>query len=418
MKWLKRSSLSDIEKLATQFAESWQGEFNIDTQHLQTIQTEEVPTLKISDKNVTDTDIVETFSKSHDCIATVFVKQGNEFIRIATTVRQRDGNLALGTHLDHDNPAYNKNINGEHFADIVNLFGIEYFTQYDPIFDSQHNLIGILFVGLRRKSFREARAFQICMVFSVAIFAQLITQNPHVAWIGFTVMLIYAGFTKGASLQRTRERVFGVIFGLFMGYFIWVLGQIDYRFVIFIVPILVFMTFFFVGRSFVYLSAFIVALSVLGVDYYRSGDHAIANFLFDYLVFTLIAFAICVVFDHMIFKKENLTRKFYFDLQEQIMVHLNELFKIVTQAPVRRGHYLKESNQFNVRVLDLYTFIDSTKYDIQNKMLADESVEFRENMQKAYHNIRRLFLGTGINEQLILETKALLEALEKSVYST
>ncbi len=409
MRGWKRGSSADVENLASQFAAQFQGSFTLDSDQ----------GLKIADKNVTETDIVETFSKSHDCIATVFVKRGDEFIRIATTVRQRDGSLALSTILDHDNPAYNKIKNGESLKDIVNLFGIEYFTQYNPIYDSHHNLIGILFVGLRRKSYKEARAFQICIVFSVTLFTQLLIQNPHVAWIGFTVMLIYAGFAKGASLQRTRERVLGVILGLFMGYFIWVLGQIDYRFIIFIVPGLVFMTFFFVGRSFAFLSAFIVALSVLGVDYYRSSDNAIANFLFDYLVFTLAAFAICVIFDHLIFKKTNLSRKFYFDLQEKIMVHLNELFKIVTHQPMRRSHYLKESNQFNVSVLDLYEFIKAENYDIENERLEDESIMFRENTQKAYHNIRRLFLQTSIeNDQLIIETKQLLEELEKSVYSS
>ena len=286
-------------------------------------------------------------------------------------------------------------------------------------YDGHKNIIGILFVGLRRKSYREARAFQICMVFSVAIFAQLFTLNPHVAWIGFTVMLIYAGFSKGASLQRTRQRVLGVIFGLFVGYFIWLFGQIDFRLIIFLVPLLVFMTFFFVGRSFVFLSAFIVSLSVLGVDFYKSSNHTVVNFLFDYLVFTLAAFAICVIFDYFVFRKENLSRKFYFDLQEQIMVHLNELFKIVTHQPMRRSHYLKVSNQFNISVLELYAFIDSTKYDIQNKTLEIESNEFREKMQLAYHNIRRLFLSSSMTkDQLMLETQQLLEELEKSVYTT
>jgi hypothetical protein len=232
-------------------------------------------------------------------------------------------------------------------------------------------------------------------------------------------MLIYAGFAKGASLQRTRERVLGVVLGLFIGFFVWFLGQIDFRFAIFSAPILIFMTFFFVGKSFIFQSAFIVSLSVLGLDYYKNSDNAIGNFLFDYLIFTLVAFAICVIFDHVILRKENLSRKFYFDLQAKILQHLDKLFKIVTHQPMRSAYYLKESNQLNVSVLDLYAFIESTKYDIPNKGLAGESLEFRESIQKIYHNIRRLFLQAAINnDELINDTQQLLEELEKSVYST
>ncbi len=418
MVWWKHSTEADVNTLSDQFAAQFVGPFNLDTQQLQTLGGATVPTLKMGDEILSDADKLDSFSKKNKCIASVFVKIGDEYIRIATTARKRDGTVALGTLLDHSNPAYQKIQKGVSSADSVNLFGVEYYTKYDPIFDSEKNVIGILFVGLRRKSYREARVFQICLVFSAAIGVQLLTLHEHAGWIGFTLMLIYAGFDKGTSLQRTRERVFGVILGLFIGYFIWVFGQIDYRFIIAMIPILLFFTYYFVGRNFIYQSAFIVALSVLGSDYYKSDNNAVANFLFEYLIFTLVAFAICIIFDHVVFRKVNLSRKFYFDLQEKILDHLNELFKIVAHQPLRRAHYIKNSNQFNVSVLELYAFIEATKYDIQNKTLEDESHVFRENMQQAYHNIRRLFLRTSLrNDQLVSETRKILDELEKSVYT-
>ena len=114
MRWWKRASEGDIDNLSDQFAAQFAG-------------------INIIDQVSIDNAIVESFSKSNDCIATIFVKDKDEYIRIATTLRQRDGTLALGTKLDHDNPAYPKIQKGESLADVVNLFGIEYITKYDPI---------------------------------------------------------------------------------------------------------------------------------------------------------------------------------------------------------------------------------------------------------------------------------------------
>ncbi|MGA2655679.1 MAG: Cache 3/Cache 2 fusion domain-containing protein [Gammaproteobacteria bacterium] len=144
MVWWKRSSeektdkiptQEDIASLSSQFAAQFVG-------------------LNIIEQVNIDNDIVESFSKKHNCITSVFVKSGNEFIRIATTLKQRDGTSAKGTSLDHFNPAYAKIQNGESYSGSINLFGTEYLTKYDPIFDNHKQVIGILFVGLPWKSYR------------------------------------------------------------------------------------------------------------------------------------------------------------------------------------------------------------------------------------------------------------------------
>ena len=143
MVWWKRSSEEthkipteeDINRLLTQFAEQFAG-------------------IDIIDQIKLDNDIVGSFSQKHHCITTVFAKSNDEFVRIATTLKQRDGTLALGTKLDHDNPAYAKIQNGESYYGSINLFGVEYLTKYDPIYDNHKQVIGILFVGLPGKSYR------------------------------------------------------------------------------------------------------------------------------------------------------------------------------------------------------------------------------------------------------------------------
>ncbi len=54
--------------------------------------------------------------------------------------------------------------------------------------------------------YRTTRAFQICVVFIFALALQRWLKYSHAGWIGFAVMMIYAGFDSGTSLHRTIHR--------------------------------------------------------------------------------------------------------------------------------------------------------------------------------------------------------------------
>ncbi len=45
-------------------------------------------------------------------VATVFVRDGDDFVRVSTSVRNAEGARAMGTVLDHASPAYAKVIAG------------------------------------------------------------------------------------------------------------------------------------------------------------------------------------------------------------------------------------------------------------------------------------------------------------------
>ncbi len=93
-------------------------------------------------------DIVDRFSSKTGNVATLFVKDGNEFVRIATSVLKEDGGRALGSKLDHASPAYAQLMNGENYSGRVDLYGRDYITSYSPIKDAAQNVIGATFVGV------------------------------------------------------------------------------------------------------------------------------------------------------------------------------------------------------------------------------------------------------------------------------
>ncbi|MDE7316450.1 MAG: Cache 3/Cache 2 fusion domain-containing protein [Helicobacter sp.] len=95
------------------------------------------------------TDIVDNFSKLTGGVATIFVKSGNDFVRITTSLTNEKGERVLATSLGTSHPAYTEmtKSNPSIFRGKVRLFGHDYLAIYKPIVDSQQQVIGILFIA-------------------------------------------------------------------------------------------------------------------------------------------------------------------------------------------------------------------------------------------------------------------------------
>lgn len=81
--------------------------------------------------------------------ATLFVKGGDEYIRVATSVPKPDGSgRAIGTVLA--GPALDAIRQGKAFYGDVPILGVPYTTGYEPIKDSSGNTIGVYYVGYKK----------------------------------------------------------------------------------------------------------------------------------------------------------------------------------------------------------------------------------------------------------------------------
>lgn len=78
---------------------------------------------------------------------TIFEKQGDRFVRIATNLENPDGSRALGTELDPAGPATANLLKGESFTGVVDVFGRPFITGSEPIRDPQGQIIGAYSVG-------------------------------------------------------------------------------------------------------------------------------------------------------------------------------------------------------------------------------------------------------------------------------
>lgn len=80
--------------------------------------------------------------------ATLFVRDGDDFVRISTNV-MKDGARAVGTILDPAGKAIKAILKGESFNGQVDILGNPFITSYSPIKNRRNEIIGILYVGYK-----------------------------------------------------------------------------------------------------------------------------------------------------------------------------------------------------------------------------------------------------------------------------
>ncbi len=107
-----------------------------------------------------NTQFIDRFSDHTGSVATIFSRNDEgDFVRITTSLRDLDNNRVLGTTLGKDHPAFdlltNASSNDQIYYGRVNLFGKDYMSAYEPIFDSRGVVIGVFFVAYDLTNFFE-----------------------------------------------------------------------------------------------------------------------------------------------------------------------------------------------------------------------------------------------------------------------
>jgi len=128
---------------------SFNSSYAIDTVHQVKVGTYTLPTLTNGGAALDlDFRIPDQFTAQTGAVATVFQRNGDEFIRVTTSLKKQNGDRALASQLDHQHPAYRRLLDGQTFSGLATLFGKQYITQYKPIRDANGQVIGALFVGV------------------------------------------------------------------------------------------------------------------------------------------------------------------------------------------------------------------------------------------------------------------------------
>ena len=110
----------------------------------------EVSAIYFGDRKINNNyEVVDAIRKAHGATATVFVKEGDEFVRVSTNVLTPEGKRGVGTQLAR-NAAYAAVSQGAPFCGPVDVLGTAYDACYHPIKDAKGQTIGVTYIGHKK----------------------------------------------------------------------------------------------------------------------------------------------------------------------------------------------------------------------------------------------------------------------------
>lgn len=115
-----------------------------------TVAGKTVPALYFGERKINNNyDVVDAVRKAHTATATVFVKDGAEFVRVSTNVLTPEGKRGIGTQLAR-NAAYEAVSKGQLYCGAIDVLGTAYDACYNPIKDASGKIVGVSYIGHKK----------------------------------------------------------------------------------------------------------------------------------------------------------------------------------------------------------------------------------------------------------------------------
>jgi hypothetical protein len=109
-----------------------------------------VPAIYFGDRKINNNyDVVDGLRKTHNATATVFVRDGDEFVRVSTNVLTPEGKRGTGTKLAR-NAAYAAVSTGKQYCGPIDVLGTAFDSCYNPIKDASGKIIGVSYIGHKK----------------------------------------------------------------------------------------------------------------------------------------------------------------------------------------------------------------------------------------------------------------------------
>lgn len=153
---------------------------------------------------------IDELSKGLGVAATIFKKDGTDFVRVLTSIVDEKGERVVGTKLDSTGKAYEEVSKGNTFIGTANILGTDYVTIYKPVL-SNNETVGIYFVGVPSAAVKSI------------IFDGFIAIMRFVS-IGMAVIILVASvasYLLGSSIVNPIIAITNVLRNL---------GKLDFRF--------------------------------------------------------------------------------------------------------------------------------------------------------------------------------------------
>jgi methyl-accepting chemotaxis protein len=138
-------------------------------------------------------EVVDQASKMLDIVATVFIRENNDYRRISTNIFDSNGKRAVNTFLGSGSAAYAPINAGQSYVGNAVILGKDYLTVYNPIFaENKQDVIGILFIGIEMSSIQavtvQSSGRHITSTIIIAIVILLFSIGLNILFCGHIVV--------------------------------------------------------------------------------------------------------------------------------------------------------------------------------------------------------------------------------------
>ncbi|MDA3920070.1 MAG: methyl-accepting chemotaxis protein [Salinisphaera sp.] len=138
-----------VARLERRFAAGFEQPFTLDDSRFIQVGEHRTPLLMHGQTALNlSYETLDRFTAETGATATLFVRHGEDFVRVSTSVKKQDGLRAIGTVLDRSHPAYRLLLSRRSYTGYATIFGTQFMTVYTPLWDAQGRVIGVRYVGL------------------------------------------------------------------------------------------------------------------------------------------------------------------------------------------------------------------------------------------------------------------------------
>lgn len=202
--------IKQVRAATQRFVAMTPGPYTLDSQQTVPIDGRQVALLRSGSRVLNlDFSATDEVSRRKGFVATIFARDGDDFIRVTTSVRKQDGERAIGTPLDRSQPAYGDALRAKTHEGYITIFGRQYVSHYVPLIDGAGQVVGILFVGLDvtdspGMGLAASMACKVALVYGVVQVLYLgVSGRQGNAWEwAFTVVMLIALWSTTYSLMR------------------------------------------------------------------------------------------------------------------------------------------------------------------------------------------------------------------------
>ncbi|NVZ07898.1 methyl-accepting chemotaxis protein [Allochromatium humboldtianum] len=94
------------------------------------------------------TEMPDAIGRDLGLVFSLFARDGTDFVRVATSVRDANGRLQLGTRLGESSAAHDPLVRGERYVGESDILGEPHLTAYEPLHDAAGQVIGVFGLGI------------------------------------------------------------------------------------------------------------------------------------------------------------------------------------------------------------------------------------------------------------------------------